>query len=201
VKNSGIPDSHEYGVDVHFLAKLVAIDAEAAEAVRMARCGSCGSRLDRADYPRKPRGGLIASAAEAWSKRQSFCCSREGCRKRATPPSVRFLGRRVYAEVVVVIASVHGQVVEQASALRRATGVAARTIRRWLSWWRSAFLASALWSEACARLVPAPDTRQLPASLLVRFSAATALLDLARFLGPMTTGTVPNGSRTLQVTM
>lgn len=201
MKKLGIPDSHELGVDVHFLAKLVAIDAEAAEAVRMARCRWCGSRLDRADYARKPRGGLIAPAAEMWLKRHSFCCSRDGCRKRATPPSVRFLSRRVYAEVVVVVASVHGQVVEQASALRRATGVPARTVRRWVSWWRSTFLASAIWREACARLVPAPDAGQLPASLLVRFCAATALLDLARFLGPMTTGSVPNGSRLLQVTM
>lgn len=188
-------------MDVHFLAKLLAIDAEAAEAVRKGRCASCGSRLDRADYPRKPRGGLIAPAAETWSKRHSFCCSRDGCRKRATPPSVRFLGRRVYAQAVVVVASVHGQVVEHASALRRATGIAARTIRRWLSWWRSTFLASAIWREACARLVPAPDVEQLPMSLLVRFSTATALVDLARFMGPMTTGSVPNGSRFLQVTM
>jgi hypothetical protein len=201
VKNAGIPDSHEFGVDVHILAKLLAIDAEAAEAVRIARCPSCGSRLDRADYPRKPRGGLVAPGAESWSWRHSFCCSREGCRKRATPPSVRFLGRRVYAEVAVVLASVQGQVLEQAGALRRATGVAARTVGRWLSWWRAAFLASAIWREACARLVPAPDAQQLPGSLLVRFSGATGLVDLARFLGPMTTGSVPNGSRFLQVTM
>lgn len=188
-------------MDVHFLAKLLAIDVGAAEAVRMARCPSCGSRLDRADYPRKPRGGLIAPGAEVWWWRHSFCCSREGCRKRATPPSVRFLGRRVYAEVVLVLASVQGQVTEQAGALGGATGVPARTVRRWLCWWRVAFLASALWSEACARLVPAPDAGQLPASLLVRFSAGTGLVDLARFLGPMTTGSVPNGSRYLQVIM
>jgi hypothetical protein len=167
----------------------------------MAGCPSCGSRLDRSDYPRKPRGGLIAPGAEGWLWRHSFCCSREGCRKRATPPSVRFLGRRVYAEVAVVLASVQGQLIEPARALRRATGVPARTVRRWLCWWRQAFLASAIWSEACARLVPAPDARQLPASLLARFSAATGLVDLARFLGPMTTGSVPNGSRFMQVTM
>ncbi len=107
----------------------------------------------------------------------------------------------MYAEVTVVVASAQGQVIEQAGALRRTTGVPARTVRRWLSWWRAAFLASALWREACARLVPAPDAQQLPASLLVRFSAATGLVDLARFLGPMTTGSVPNGSRFVRVTM
>ena len=30
MKKPGIPDSHELGADVHFLAKLLAIDAEAA---------------------------------------------------------------------------------------------------------------------------------------------------------------------------
>lgn len=34
----------------------------------------------------------------------SLCCAR--CRKRRTPPSVRFLGRRVYLAAVVVLACV-----------------------------------------------------------------------------------------------
>src|SRR5690606_40488518 len=98
--------SHEPGVDVQFLQCLEALDEAVAERVRVGRCRHCGGRLDRADYPRKPRGGSLAPGAEAWSKRLSLCCAQEGCRRRATPPSVRFLGRRVYAEVVVVLASV-----------------------------------------------------------------------------------------------
>ena len=201
MKTTGIPDSHALGVDVQFLQILVALDERVTEAVRAACCPSCGGRLDRADYPRKPRAGGLAAGAEGWCTRLSLCCSRDGCRKRATPPSVRFLGRRVYVEVVVILASIHGQLSERAGALRRATGIPARTVRRWLSWWQSAFLASAVWQEACARLVPAPDTKQLPASLLARFSAATALLDMGRFLGPLTTGSVPDGSRFMLLVM
>jgi hypothetical protein len=40
---------------------------------------------------------------EALSRRTSFCCHRDGCRERATPPSVVFLGRRVYAGAAVVL--------------------------------------------------------------------------------------------------
>ena len=64
------------------------IDKELAEAVQAGACLYCGAKLHCGDYPRKPRGG------PEWDERYSFDCSR--CRKRRTPPSVRFLGRKVY---------------------------------------------------------------------------------------------------------
>jgi hypothetical protein len=143
----------------------------------------------------------VAPEAEAWSKRLSLCCSQEGCRRRSTPPSVRFLGRRVYAEVVVVLASVAALATDQASVLGAATGVPARTVRRWRSWWQGAFLASAVWLECQARVVPAPVTAELPTSLLARFAPLTALLDLARMLAPLTSASVPDGSRLLRFAM
>jgi hypothetical protein len=91
-------------VDVHFLSLLVELDERITEQVRQAGCARCGGRLDRADYGRKPRGGAAGPGAEAWAKRLSLCCSREGCRRRSTPPSVRFLGRKVYVEVAVLLA-------------------------------------------------------------------------------------------------
>ena len=179
----------------------MAIDECTTAAVQAARCGHCGGRLDRADYPRKPRGGAVALAAEAWSMRLSLCCSQEGCRRRATPPSVRFLGRKVYAEVVIVLASIAALTTGHAGALRAATGVPARTVRRWSAWWRTAFVASALWLECCARMLPPPAEDQLPSSLLGRFARSTALVDLARFLAPLTTLSVPGGSRFLRFAM
>lgn len=201
MKNQVCPDSHESGVDVQFLQVLVAIDERTTAAVQAARCVHCGGRLDRADYARKPRGGAVAPGAEAWSRRLSLCCAQEGCRRRSTPPSVRFLGRRVYAEVVVVLASVAALVTDRSSALREVTGVPARTVRRWRDWWRTAFLASALWLECQARIVPAPDAQQLPTSLLARFTAPTALVDLARLLAPLTTASSPVGSLLVRFVM
>ena len=37
--------------------------------------------------------------------RLSFCCDRDGCRKRATPPSVRFLGPKGLLGVIVILIS------------------------------------------------------------------------------------------------
>jgi hypothetical protein len=35
-------------------------------------------------------------------QRFSFCCAVDGCRSRATPPSLRFLGPKVYIAAIVV---------------------------------------------------------------------------------------------------
>lgn len=188
-------------MDVQFLQVLYELDEAVAERVRAEGCPHCGGRLDRADYARKPRGGGLAPGAEAWTKRLSLCCAREGCRRRATPPSVRFLGRRVYAEVVVILASVMALVTGRASALREAAGVPVRTIRRWSTWWRTVFVTSALWQECRARMVPSPAETRLPASWLERFSPPTAVLHVSRSLAPMTTATVPDGSRFLRFSM
>jgi hypothetical protein len=59
-------------------------DEKLATEVKSAGC-PCGGRLDRADYPRKPRG-LPPEWEETFSSRISFCCAREGCRRRITPP-------------------------------------------------------------------------------------------------------------------
>src|SRR5258708_4320763 len=89
-----------------FFGRLVAIDEALLARVRKRACRHCGGALHRGDYARKPRGGRLANVAEAFCRRFSLCCSREGCRRRTTPPSVRFLGRRVYVGAVVVVGSI-----------------------------------------------------------------------------------------------
>ena len=73
--------------------------------VAAGRCLVCGGPLHRSDYARKPRGALMAAAGEEFVTRFSLCCGRDGCRKRATPPSLRFLGRRAYLGAVVIMAT------------------------------------------------------------------------------------------------
>ena len=78
---------------------LEEVDRELAQRVQEQGCQFClKGTLHRADYERKPRGGPAH-----WEERHSFCCDREGCRRRHTPPSVRFLGRKVYVAFVVVL--------------------------------------------------------------------------------------------------
>ncbi len=92
---------HRLLQSVGFWAFLFSVDWDLAATVRQAGC-SCGGRLHRADYLRKPRGGPKGLSREH-CYRLSFCCGREGCRKRLTPPSVRFLGRKVYLHAVVIL--------------------------------------------------------------------------------------------------
>jgi len=161
-------------------------------------CPACAGRLHRGDYDRKPRGALIAPTGEAFVKRFSLCCGREGCRKRATPPSLRFLGRRVYLGAVMILASVVANAVDAATKIRAATGVPARTRRRWLAWWMGPFVSTEVFVAIRARLIEVDDAA-LPTSIFDRLPGALAARVhlFARVLVPLTTTSVPDGSRFL----
>jgi hypothetical protein len=110
---------------------LEKIDEDLAESIRGQGCLKCGvGQLHSARYPRKPRGLLQGTN---WEKRFSFCCDQDGCRRRATPPSVRFLARKVYAGFVVVLLAAVGQGLsaDRVRRLREITGVDRRTLERW----------------------------------------------------------------------
>ena len=179
-----------------FFDVLTTIDERIVERVAEGGCVYCGGPLHRGDFPRKPRGGLIAEAAGAFDRRFSLCCGRDGCRKRATPPSVRFLGRRVYVGAAVIVASVVALQLTSA-ALRRATGIAARTVRRWLGWWRGPFTTTSVFVAVCARMVPAPVRRELPESMLTRLTGtpSSRVEKLLVMLAPLTTMSVADGAR------
>ena len=150
-----------------FFSQLLVLDAEISRRVAAAGCPWCGGPLHQAHYQRKPRGGVVAAAGEAFSLRHSLCCGRRGCRRRALPPSLRFLGRRVYLEVVVVLASVVAQCVVALRAASTQTGVPARTLKRWLCWWQQVLPQLPWWAELRALFMPpAPDEATLPRSLL-----------------------------------
>ena len=154
--------------DSSFFLALLLFDRDLAEGYRDEGCG-CGGSLHRAAYRRQPRGeppGL----PEGFCIRESFCCLREGCRRRLTPPSLRFLGRRVYLGAVVVLVStmVHGVTDKRAWAMREQCGVSRRTLERWRKWWRQSFVISELWRIVRGRFVPSVNESLLPSSLLER---------------------------------
>jgi len=186
-----------------FFEELTAIDTRIVERAAREPCRDCGGPLYRGDYSRKPRGGLLAIAAEALGRRFSLCCGRDGCRRRATPPSVRFLGRRVYVGAIVVLASAVALVAATVSAGVRATGVPARTTRRWIGWWRGPFTASQPFVDLSARLVPAPVREKLPLSVLERLGddRPAAIAKLLVWLAPLTTASCPDGSRLVRGVM
>jgi len=176
--------------DPSFQALLERIDEDEAAAVRSAGCG-CGARLHSARYPRKPRGEPRCGADHAEVRRRSFCCAR--CRRRRTPMSVRFLGRRVYWAAVVVLASAlaHGFSPRRRAQMKTLLGVPARTLLRGRQWWLTEFVVTPLWAAARARFVPPPPAiAWLPASLLERFAGrdeTARLVAALRFMAPLST--------------
>ncbi len=178
---------HALLYDPKFLALLLRIDHELAAQTRVEGC-RCGGALHRADYPRKPRGCPVEVRPDH-SSRLSFCCS--VCRRRATSMSVRFLGRRVYLGLAVVLVSARPAGPTPAAArLGLALGVARRTLARWRDWWHEQFPQTALWRAACARFMPPVPEALLPGELIERFTgpAHEALMRLLVWLSPVTVG-------------
>ena len=179
-----LPDS------ASFWPFLFDVDRDLAEATRKQGC-PCGGRLHWADYPRKPRGGPDR-LPDAFNTRLSFCCDRDGCRKRATPPSVRFLGRKVYLGAIVVLISAmrHGPSPRRVRELSALFGADRRTIARWQVFWRERFPQTPFWKIARAHLVPAVTIHSLPYSLLDAFLSRHRISRgwtfLLRFLAPIT---------------
>jgi hypothetical protein len=169
--------------DPSFFRFLSQIDAELAGETRGGGCQHCSGPLHTADFARKPRGCPVA-VIEEYSWRLSFTCGR--CDLRATPPSVRFLGRRVYVAVMLMLSSPPGSA--SARDLQRRLGISRRTVLRWRRWWTQEFPRTRLWMSLRSRLMPPIAPAQLPLGLLdrLRFRVPTKRLAQAlRLLSPL----------------
>jgi hypothetical protein len=76
--------------DPEFRRLLLKFDEDLAREARAQGCADCRGKLHAAPYLRKPRGTVVPLDPE-YCVRFSFCCAVDGCRHRATPPSLRFL--------------------------------------------------------------------------------------------------------------
>lgn len=168
---------------------LPRIDDDLAATAQAAGCSFCGGRLDVADFPRTPPGADELGDDYVW--RRSFCCAVEGCRRRCTPPSVRFLGRKVYLGAVVVLAAAlqHGPSKQSVTKLAALLGISRRTLVRWRRWWTTMFATSRFWESLRGRFVPAVDTTTMPASVMSRMTPTDepAVVALLRLLAPIST--------------
>ena len=155
--------SHDDEGRGELFARLYALDEELAAHHREGGCPRCGGRLDRADFPRKVRG-IPESAEPFFARRIGLCCAREGCRRRTLPPSVRFLGRKVYAAAAIVGACIAEAAYRDWKETRR--------VARWLAWWREVFASSAGFVELRGRLAVPIEVGALPGSLLERLAGS-----------------------------
>lgn len=156
------------------LSALVAIDERIVVEIQSEGCPRCGGKLYRADYARKPRG-LPPEVVSLLERRFSLCCAREGCRRRVTPPSVCFMGRRLYPAPWVVLAAAYQQAAQM-------IGIGRRTAIRWKNWWRTSFRRSSQWGYLRTFLMPPIDESRLPASLFERFAGQGRLVSLLQFI-------------------
>ncbi len=174
--------------DPAFFRFLTQTDAQPPAEARERRCPDCAGPLHVADFPRKPRGCPV-SVREEYSFRLSFTCGR--CEARTTTASVRFLGRRVYVAVMLMLAS--PPTGSTAGALADLVVVPVRTVRRWRRWWQKDFQRTAFWQSVRERFAPPVSAEGLPQSLLARFKGASGherLIQLLRYISPLSTAAV-----------
>jgi hypothetical protein len=187
---------HELPQGATFWAFLFAVDQDLAQSARAKTC-PCGGSRHTANYPRKPRGNIEPLSTD-YTYRFSFCCARDGCRKRATPPSVRFLGRKAYLFAVVVLVSAmrQGPTPRRARDLSELFGADRRTIARWQGFWEEHFPQTPFWRVARGRLPAMAAVVILPRSLVDLFlrggNACQPWASLLRFLSPITTRAAPS---------
>jgi len=180
---------HDLPRGASFWRFLFSVDQDLAANVRNKGC-ACGGRLHAAHYPRKPRG--VDHLPEPYTRRLSFCCDKDGCRKRVTPPSVRFLGRKVYlgAVVVLVAAMRQGATPRRVRELTRHFGADRRTIARWQVFWREQFPNTPFWRVARAQVALLTDLVDYPLSIVDALcrsdDASKDWVKLLTFLSPIT---------------
>jgi hypothetical protein len=130
-----------------------------------------------------------ARAGEILNRRRSFCCRREGCRHRRTPPSLVFLGRRVYLAVTIVLSAWRSAV----TALPPASPPR-WTLRRWLAWFATELPVTTWFTTVRARMsAPMEPGERLPGALLARLlphlDVAAAITATLRLMAPLSTAT------------
>jgi len=174
-----------YLSDELLLQMMEKVDLDLSQKCKVKPCERCQSKLHCDNYPRKLRGG-----PEHWDRRYSFTCAAH--RHRTTPPSVRFLGRKVYLGVVVVLISAlrHGLKPDRVKCLKHHLNIDRRTLEHWLEWWLERFVRCPFWRDARARFMPILCEHSLPLALCEAFKVERRdrLLDLLKFLTPITTG-------------
>jgi len=154
-----------------FFSLLLRIDRDLAEQARAGGCPWCAGVVHRASFWRKPRGGP-AELGREHAERCSFCCSVEGCRRRVTPSSVRFLGRKVFFAAVVLLVPVlrDGPTPERIRRLEEHFAVDRRTLGRWRRWWREIVPRTRFWQAARGQFRRPVAEDALPGSLVAAFS-------------------------------
>jgi hypothetical protein len=134
---------HKYLTSKIFFEFLYRTDQDLAKQTQEKGCRLCGSKVHVANYMRKPRG---IDLPDDFSLCFSFCCSHDGCRKRALPQSIRFFGKVVYwgVHMVLISAMLNGRSPELEKIMSE-FNVDIKTLKRWRQWWKDFFPTTKFW--------------------------------------------------------
>jgi hypothetical protein len=179
--------------DKKFHEFLLHIDYNLANNVLDAGCQYCEGNLHVGDYPRKPHG-LTSQFRDIYAERLSFCCAK--CKKRNTPPSVRFFGRYWYVAPVLLLISaltrpINDKLIEK---IYHFFGIHVfkSTIKRWRQWWGGIFASSTFWRQSKGVLpgTIVDITLPIPRMLMRFYGKVTrqSLLDLLKLITPISYG-------------
>ena len=171
-----------YSLLIHIELHLVAQTVQAG-------CPYCGGPLHHSNYMRKPRGGP-EDLCEELMVRYSLCCGRTGCRKRTLPPSVLFMGRRVYwANVILIVVTLRQNKPQEYSkaALMRKFGMCRKTINQWIKWFHDIFPHTTQWQRIRGFVSSVVSDAHLPSSVLnyfhtIKNSWQEAVISCLKFL-------------------
>ena len=140
--------SHKLLSNANFHLILCAIDKELLNQSKKQGCPDCKNKLHQANYARSPFG-VPAQFREHYDMRLSLCCNT--CRKRTTPPSVRFFGQRRYPMPIFIVIcllqfGINSRHLSQIKKHFDIT-VSESTWKRWRRWWRESFIATKFWQR------------------------------------------------------
>ncbi len=181
---------HPLLTDARFHNSLFDLDRLIAEQFRHSQCPLCFGNLNQSNFPRKPRG-VPEETDPDYHIRFSLCCSTDGCRKRFTPPSMRFLSRKVYSSVVIIILfllkpETDESRIETINTLLGST-LSVETLRRWRQFWTKDVPQTHTWKRLA---FSSAHAQNLPVSLLTLFeqTARQALIMGLKLILPLTAG-------------
>ena len=89
--------------DAKFHEQLLVFDRDLSATARASGCRQLWGHAAIRRSSRASRAAAPPGLGKEYDQRFSFCCAADGCRKRTTPPSLRFLGRKVYLATVVTL--------------------------------------------------------------------------------------------------
>ena len=178
---------HNLLLNASFHHRLRQLDQEKMASVRAQGCRFCSGQLHQANFPRVGFG-IPGSMRHFYQVRFSLCCSQ--CRRRTTPPSVRFLGARRFAALVMVLmcAQRSGAKEKRLDRIRCRVGlsISLTTWKRWRKWWKEAFPVTSLWRQVKGLFVSQDELSTFPGDLL-KLLKAPRLLNFLRLISPLST--------------